>query len=302
MRGGEVITESWEIDGPFDLRLSLRFSLPSSIYDGSGGAASYGLRYPSGPASVSLSVDGDTLAASVHGEGAEEAIAAVPRTLGLDDDPDSFTAPEGPLRDLHRRYRGLRLGSTGRVFDTILPTVIGQRVTTGEAKRSYRRIVRALGEEAPGDVGLRLLPTPAAVAALSFDDLHHFGIEKARAKVVLEVAQRANRLEEITTMGRKDALNRLLAISGVGPWTAGHVMGAAWGDRDAVPIGDYHLPNTVAWLLAGEPRADDNRMLELLESSRPNRRRAMVLAKLSGVHAPRYGPRSSRSVISEQRG
>ena len=37
------------------------------------------------------------------------------------------------------------------------------------------------------------------------------------------------------------------------------------GDPDAVSVGDYHLPNQVAWALAGEPRGDDARMLELLE-------------------------------------
>ena len=31
-----------------------------------------------------------------------------------------------------------------------------------------------------------------------------------------------------------------------------------------MPVGDYHFPNTVAWALAGEARADDDRMLELL--------------------------------------
>jgi 3-methyladenine DNA glycosylase/8-oxoguanine DNA glycosylase len=75
-------------------------------------------------------------------------------------------------------------------------------------------------------------------------------------------------------------------------------MGAAWGDRDAVPTGDFHLPNTVAWALAGEPRADDDRMKELLEPYRPQRRRALLLLKTSGIKAPRYGPRTPKSIIS----
>ena len=74
--------------------------------------------------------------------------------------------------------------------------------------------------------------------------------------------------------------------------TSGHVMGVAWGDRDAVPVGDFHLPNTVAWTLAGEPRADDDRMLELLEPYRPHRRRVVTLLKRSGASAPKYGPKT----------
>lgn len=99
-------------------------------------------------------------------------------------------------------------------------------------------------------------------------------------------------------MAKAAATERLEAFPGVGPWTSANVMGVAWGDRDAVPLGDFHLPNTVAWALAGEPRASDERMLELLEPYRPYRRRAVWLIKLSGVRAPRYGPRAPKSIIS----
>ena len=53
------------------------------------------------------------------------------------------------------------------------------------------------------------------------------------------------------------------------------------------------------WALANEPRATDERMMELLEPYRPQRRRAIVLIKLSGIHAPRYGPRSPQSAIGQ---
>ena len=36
------------------------------------------------------------------------------------------------------------------------------------------------------------------------------------------------------------------------------------GDPDAVAVGDYHLKNVVGYALAGEARATDERMLELL--------------------------------------
>ena len=65
----------------------------------------------------------------------------------------------------------------------------------------------------------------------------------------------------------------------------------AWGDPDALSVGDYHIPNLVAFALAGEPRADDARMLELLEPYRGQRGRVQRLLELSGISAPRYGPR-----------
>ena len=294
-----MIEKTWTIKRPLDLHRTVRFSVPvtPSLLRGRGQSAEYSLWTEAGPAAVALNNEMGVLTATAIGPGAEQAVAAVPRTIGADD-PDDMAEGRGLVRDLDRKHRGFRLGSTGRVFDTILPAVLGQRVTTDEAKRNYSRLVAAVAEEAPGDTGLLLPPRPEAVAALSFGDLHRLGIEQARARVVLEIAGRARRLEEIMGMTREAAEVRLNAVRGVGPWTAAQVMGSAWGDRDAIPTGDFHLPNTVAWALAAEPRANDERMLELLEPYRPQRRRALLLIKMSGIHAPRYGPRSSQSIIS----
>jgi 3-methyladenine DNA glycosylase/8-oxoguanine DNA glycosylase len=65
----------------------------------------------------------------------------------------------------------------------------------------------------------------------------------------------------------------------------------AFGDPDAVSLGDFHLPHMVCWVLAAEPRGDDARMLELLEPYRGQRARVVRIIELAGVHAPRYGPR-----------
>ena len=294
-----MIKRSWPISGPLDVPLTLRFALPATSAAArlSSHTGLYALGTAGGPAVVTITWGDGKLEASAVGSGATQALEAVPRTVGLDDEPAAFPAPSGPLRELHRRHLGLRLGSTGRVFDSLLPTILGQRVTTDEAKRSYRQLVSRLGEPAPGETGLRLPPTPATVRTMSYEQLHPFGIERSRAEIVIETARRASRLEEITAMSSEDAVRRLSAVRGIGTWTTGYVMGSAWGDTDAIPRGDLHLPNLVSWMLAGEPRGNDDRMEELLEPFRPFRRRALILLKLSGAHAPRYGPRSPKSAI-----
>ena len=87
------------------------------------------------------------------------------------------------------------------------------------------------------------------------------------------------------------AFARLTAVPGVGPWTAQKTIAMALGDPDAVPPGDYHLPNDVAWALAREPRADDARMFELLEPYRGQRYRVVQLLKAGRIKAPRRGPK-----------
>ena len=84
---------------------------------------------------------------------------------------------------------------------------------------------------------------------------------------------------------------RLLTIPGVGPWTAAEVAVVALGDPDAVSVGDYHLPHAVTWTLAGEPRGDDARMLELLAPFAGHRGRVVRLIEAGGMTAPRRGPR-----------
>jgi 3-methyladenine DNA glycosylase/8-oxoguanine DNA glycosylase len=80
-------------------------------------------------------------------------------------------------------------------------------------------------------------------------------------------------------------------VPGIGPWTVAEVLRVSFGDPDAVSVGDYHLPSLVAWVLAGERRADDARMLELLEPYRGQRGRVQRLLEISGIYPERHGPR-----------
>ena len=89
------------------------------------------------------------------------------------------------------------------------------------------------------------------------------------------------------------------AFPGIGPWTAAEVGIRAFGDPDAVSVGDFHVPNMVAWALAGEPRGTDERMLELLEPYRGQRGRVIRLLELAGTKAPRYGPRLAPRRIAD---
>jgi 3-methyladenine DNA glycosylase/8-oxoguanine DNA glycosylase len=92
-------------------------------------------------------------------------------------------------------------------------------------------------------------------------------------------------------MDLPSARRRLEAFPGVGPWTAAKVAQVALGDPDAVQVGDYHLPHTIAYALEGRVRSTDERMLELLEPYRGHRARVIRLIGVAGIVAPRFGPR-----------
>ena len=281
------------VPGPIDLGLTLGHLArggydPTTLIDGEGFWRA--TRTREGAATLNLRADGSGVRARAWGPGAAAALQTAGDLVGAYDDPSVFEPKHDVLRDPWRRMRGLRLGRTGAVIEALVPSILEQKVTGREAFRSYRALVRKYGECAPGPVDVWLPPTPQILAELPYWAYHPLGIERRRADTVRRACARAARLEEAASMPVADAYRRLQAIQGVGRWTAAEVARDALGDPDAVSVGDYHLKNQVAWVLAGEPRATDERMLELLEPYRGQRARAIRLIE-SCAAPPRFGPR-----------
>jgi 3-methyladenine DNA glycosylase/8-oxoguanine DNA glycosylase len=291
-----MAVRTYPIRRPLDLRLTLA-PLRRGLYDPtirlSAGRAWRTTRTPDGPASVALVHAGDQLRAEAWGPGADRALADIPSLLGLDDDPAPIPAGHPLIARLARRDTGIRIPRTVAVVESLVPAILEQKVTSDEAHRATIGLIRVHGEAAPGPAEwrLRLPPTPATLAALPYYAYHPFGIERRRAELIRRVASRASWFEAIVDLPLPDAYARLTAVPGIGPWTAAEVGVRALGDVDAVSVGDFHLPNLVAYALAGEPRGNDARMLELLEPYRGQRARVMRLLELSGIRPPRYGPR-----------
>jgi 3-methyladenine DNA glycosylase/8-oxoguanine DNA glycosylase len=271
-------------------------------------------RTPDGLATLSLRREGGRLLATGYGPGAEWVVEQADGVAGLRDDVSGFAevAARHPLvAQLARRHRGLRLPATGRVYERLLRTILEQKVTGTEAYRAYAATVRYChritgAEPAPGPaVGLLPPPDPATVATVPYWVLHRFGVEQRRADTLARASVNAPRLERCRDSA--EATRRLTAIPGIGPWTSAEVVRVAYGDPDAVSVGDWHIPHTVAWALAGQVRAGarsagpdapagalspaDVRMLELLEPFRGHRGRVCLLLEHAGYAAPRFGPR-----------
>ena len=249
-------------------------------------------RTTEGPATLGLAVADGRLSAEAWGPGADRILERVPRL---------FSEPTGALSAdddrrisvLARRAPGVRVLRTEAVLEALIPAILEQKVTGTEAHRAFHGLVRRYGEVAPGpaEVGLRLLPAPDTLAALPYWEYHVLGLEQRRAELIRAVARRAEWFEAIVELPLPEAYARLRSVPGIGPWTAAEIGVRALGDVDAVSVGDFHLPHLVAYALAGEPRADDTRMLELLEPFRGRRALVIRLLELSGIQAPRYGPR-----------
>lgn len=250
-------------------------------------------RTPDGPGTLALRRVGTALVATGYGPGADRVLDRADALAGLRDNPAGFAAVAAAhpvVARLARIYHGLRLPATGQIFPRLLRAIIEQKVTGKEAFRGYAATVRRFSTHAPGPLaGLWLPPEPAVIAATPYWVFHPLGVEQRRADTTRRAATVAARLAEATDPAT--ATRRLTSIAGVGPWTAAEVVRIAFGDPDAVSVGDYHLPNIVSFALTGRPRGDDAQMLRLLEPFRGHRGRVCALLVTAGFQAPRYGPR-----------
>jgi 3-methyladenine DNA glycosylase/8-oxoguanine DNA glycosylase len=220
--------------------------------------------------------------ARAWGPGAAWALERLEPLLGLADDPSAFTPARGPLATLARRGRGLHLVRSPWVFDVLCQLVLQQRVSFRDAARAHRHLVRALDEAAPGPPGLLLPPAPRHWLRASSEEYRRAGVDGQRAGRLRAAAREAKSIDATFDRGAASARASLAGIPGCGPWTVGMVMGFALGDPDAVPVGDLHLPSLVSRALVGEPRADDARMLALLEPYRGHRFRLIRLLLATG--------------------
>ncbi|WP_052852420.1 DNA-3-methyladenine glycosylase family protein [Streptomyces avicenniae] len=296
---------SWAPPEPYDLRRSLlvlrRGPYDPAFRETADGAVWRATRTPEGPATLRL-LPGRPVRATAWGPGADWALERLPALLGADDAPEAFTAHHPLVAQAHRRHGGLRLVRTGLVLESLVPTVLEQRVTTEEAYRAWRLLLRRFGEPAPGpaDGGpdLWVMPEPRTFALLPSWEWHRAGVDPKRSAAVVRAVRLARRMEEAAGLPLAAALARLQAVPGIGPWTAAETLQRSNGEPDAITVGDLHLPGTVGHALAGERGADDARMLELLAPYAGQRHRAARLILLSGVVPARRAPRQRHARIA----
>ncbi|MEU0392143.1 DNA-3-methyladenine glycosylase 2 family protein [Streptomyces sp. NPDC006208] len=296
-RGGR--TRRWTPPWPLDLGLVLgplrRGPADPTFRTTPDGSVWRATRTPAGPGTLRVAVRDGDVEAEAWGPGAEWLLEQLPAFLGALDDPSLFVPRHRLVAHAQHRRPGLRLTSTGLVMESLIPSVLEQKVTTDEAYRAWRLLVRGHGEPAPGpDERLHVMPEPRAWALIPSWDWHRAGVDNKRASTILRAVRVAGRLEEAAAMEPDQAMARLELIPGIGPWTSAETIQRSNGAPDAVTIGDLHLPRIVGYALAGERNTDDEAMLKLLEPYAGQRHRAARLLLLSGRTPPRREPKMRR--------
>ncbi|MFS0699684.1 DNA-3-methyladenine glycosylase 2 family protein [Cellulomonas sp. 179-A 4D5 NHS] len=220
------------------------------------------LRGAEGPVHVTVVLAADGSAVHAHLELTSLAdlaptVTRLRRWLDLDADPGLIAAALGGdplLGPLVAARPGLRVPGTTDPFELAVRAVLGQQVSTAAARTIAGRLVAAYGE--PGADGLSLFPSPGTLAAVGTPALRALGLNEGRASTIGVVARAvADGLRLDPGVDRERVRAELLALPGIGPWTADYVALRALGDPDVFPAGDLILRRALAELPggAGEP-------------------------------------------------
>jgi DNA-3-methyladenine glycosylase II len=227
------------------------------------------------------SIDAPALRLKIHGAGlSAESRAAARRTLramlGLDADPAvlQHAVERIPsLRAAARALRGMRPPRFAGLFETFGNVVPFQQVSLEAGIAIVGRLVAGLGRSLELD-GRRYFafPTAAAVADARLERLRTCGLSGRKAETLRSLARliAAGELGEaaLAAMPTAEARERLVALPGIGPWSASLVLLRGLGRLDLFPPGDVGANRTLRALLRLGENGDVEREVERFGDAR----------------------------------
>jgi AraC family transcriptional regulator of adaptative response / DNA-3-methyladenine glycosylase II len=165
------------------------------------------------------------------------AVARTTRLLDLDADPDGIRAvleAEPLLAASVAAAPGTRVPGHPDPAELAIRGVLGQQISVIGARRLAGRLVERFGTAIPHPTGslTSAFPTPAALAGADAQDLP---MPRARQRALTGLAHALAEASIDLSPGadREVATSRLLALPGIGPWTASYIRMRALGDPDA---------------------------------------------------------------------
>ncbi|KIG14985.1 ADA regulatory protein [Enhygromyxa salina] len=173
-------------------------------------------------------------------------VAALRALFDLDAEPQVIREQLGrdpKLAPLLARHPGLRVPGAFDRFEIAVRAVLGQQVSVAAATTLAQRLAARFGAALEdGPAGLeRVFPDAPTLAQIEPEQLRAIGLTGARAATLCTLA-RALTSNELTLEGDPELVQaQLLALPGVGPWTAQYIAMRALRWPDALPAGDLVL-------------------------------------------------------------
>lgn len=214
----------------------------------------------------------------------ESATDRVSWLLGVDQDLAPFYElgrADQAMAGLVEQFYGLHLPHTASVFEALVLAVLGQQISTSVARIIRTLLIETFGPSAEFDGEIYYaFPRPASIWASSPAELHTMKLTQRKSEYVHGLAGSAldpemglERLEELTD---GEIVEKLVALRGVGIWTAQWALIRAVGRPDALPLGDLALRRVVSRLFMDGEDVNDAKVEEIAQRWSPYRTYATV--------------------------
>lgn len=200
-----------------------------------------------------------------------EIVARLRRMFDLDADlitMQRHLAFDPLLARLIAQHPGLRVPGTWDGLELAIRAVLGQQITVGAAIKLAGKLVAQYGAPLNSPHGglTHVFPEATVLAAA---DLATLGMPKSRGRTLSGVAQALLDDPLLFEPGREGGVKRVLALYGVGDWTAQYIALRQLREMDGLPNGDVGLINALVALEGGVVTARD--LLARAEGWRPYR-------------------------------
>lgn len=166
----------------------------------------------------------------------------------------------------------LRVSQTVSVFEGLMWAIIGQQINLPFAFALRRRLFELAGRLVGG---LFAAPTPAAVAALTIDQLKAIQFSRQKAEYLTGAARRVAEgsldLEGLRVQSATRAERTLMGVRGLGPWSVNYLMMRSLGYPDCLPLGDTGVTSGLKHLFQLEERPDADATRRLMAVFSPYR-------------------------------
>jgi AraC family transcriptional regulator of adaptative response / DNA-3-methyladenine glycosylase II len=190
-----------------------------------------------------------------------QVLARLRRLFDCEADPIAITETLGPLA----REPGLRLPGAADGFEVAVRAILGQQVTVKAAITLAGRVVAAFGDPLASDSGsvsvTHTFPPPQKLAAATQDDIAKLGIIASRANAIIAVARAVAEGSIALHPGAGFAATEaaLVALPGIGEWTAQYICMRALGWPDVFLSGDLGVRKAMGMMTPREALAQAER-------------------------------------------
>ena len=153
-----------------------------------------------------------------------------------------LAAEDAVLAEIVRPLRGLRPPLNPEPYETLVTSITAQQVSLRSAFAVRNRLIERFGERA---THAWAFPTQERLAAAREEELTELGFSRRKAEYVLGVARADVDWDELRTLPDDEVKARLVALRGLGEWTADWFLARHLARPRAWPAGDLGLVKAV---------------------------------------------------------